>query len=38
MNRWLVYVEHGLAIFGAFSLFALIGFAAMLVRSVDWFE
>jgi hypothetical protein len=30
MMRW---IEHGLAIFGAFSLFALIGFAAMLARS-----
>jgi hypothetical protein len=32
------YVEHGLAIFGAFSLLALIGLAAMVVRSIDWAE
>lgn len=32
------YIEHGLAIFGAFSLFALIGIGAMLIRSARWSE
>ena len=38
VTRWLIYIEHALAIFGAFSLFALIGMAAMLVRSVKFFD
>lgn len=32
------YIEHALAIFGAFSLFALIGLGAMLIRTIDWSE
>lgn len=33
MPRWFLYIEHALAIFGAFALFALIGFGAMLAKS-----
>lgn len=32
------WIVNALAVIGAFSLFALIGFAAMLIRTIRWFE
>jgi hypothetical protein len=32
------WIERALAIWGAFSLAVVIGFAAMLVRTIRWFE